>query len=101
MPRQHRRLATTTRSRVLRHVLNVAIEAGVIYSNAAAAVKRAAVAGKEIALPTHRQIQRADCGNARGPQPRFAQLRRLRGGLGIHGCRNGEARRDRMARRGF
>src|SRR6266567_1956937 len=37
---------------VLRHVLNVAIEAGVIYSNPAAALKRAAIRGKEIALPT-------------------------------------------------
>src|SRR6266567_4758999 len=37
---------------ILRHVLNVAVEAGVVYSNAAAIVKRAAVRGKEIALPT-------------------------------------------------
>src|SRR6266849_3940245 len=37
---------------VLRHVLNVAVESGVVYSNAAAVVKRAAVRGKEIALPT-------------------------------------------------
>ena len=37
---------------ILRHVLNVAVEAGVVYSNAAAAVKRAPIRGKEIALPT-------------------------------------------------
>jgi integrase len=37
---------------VLRHILNVAVEAGVVYSNATAVVKRAAVRGKEIALPT-------------------------------------------------
>ncbi len=37
---------------LLRHVLNVAIEAGVIYSNPAAAVKRAAIRAKEIALPS-------------------------------------------------
>ena len=37
---------------VLRHVLNIAVESGVVYSNAAAVVKRAAVPGKEIALPT-------------------------------------------------
>jgi integrase len=36
---------------VLRHVLDVAREAGVIYSNAADAVKRAPVRGKAIALP--------------------------------------------------
>jgi integrase len=37
---------------LLRHVLNVAIEAGVIYSNSAAPLKRAAIRGKEIALPS-------------------------------------------------
>jgi hypothetical protein len=37
---------------VLRHVLNVAIEAGVIYSNPAATVKRVTVRGKHISLPT-------------------------------------------------
>src|SRR5437016_10770324 len=36
---------------LLRHVLNVAIEAGVIYSNAAAAMKHSPVRGKEIVLP--------------------------------------------------
>ena len=37
---------------ILRHVVNVAVETGVIYSNPAAVVKRAAVRGKQIALPT-------------------------------------------------
>jgi integrase len=37
---------------VLRHVLNVAVECGVVYSNAAVVVKRASVRGKDIALPT-------------------------------------------------
>src|SRR5204863_7048555 len=37
---------------ILRHVLNVAVESSVIYSNPAATVKRAAVRGKEISLPT-------------------------------------------------
>jgi integrase len=37
---------------ILRHVLNVAVETGVIYSNPAAIVKRAAVRGKQISLPT-------------------------------------------------
>ena len=40
---------------ILRHVLNVAVEAGVVYSNAAAAVKRAPIRGKKIALPIERQ----------------------------------------------
>src|SRR5262249_2931216 len=37
---------------VLRHVLNVAVEAGLIYSNPAATLRRAAVRGKQISLPT-------------------------------------------------
>ena len=37
---------------LLRHILSLAIEAGVIYSNPAAALKRAPLRGKEIALPS-------------------------------------------------
>ena len=37
---------------LLRHVLSIAVEAGVIYSNPAAILKRAAIRGKEIALPS-------------------------------------------------
>jgi len=37
---------------LLRHVLSIAIEAGVVYSNPAAVLKRAAIRGKEIALPS-------------------------------------------------
>jgi integrase len=37
---------------LLRHVLNVAIEAGVIYGNPSAALKRAAIRAKKIALPS-------------------------------------------------
>jgi len=37
---------------LLRHVLSIAIEAGVIYSNPAVVLKRAAIRGKEIALPS-------------------------------------------------
>jgi len=37
---------------LFRHVLNIAIERGVIYSNPASALKRAAIRGKEIALPS-------------------------------------------------
>ena len=69
---------------VLRHVLNVAVEAGVVYSNAAAAVKRAAGAREGNRAAEHRQIQRADCGNACGPQPRLSELCRLRVRLGVH-----------------
>jgi integrase len=37
---------------VLRHVLNIGIEAGVIYNNPAAALRRATIRAKEIALPS-------------------------------------------------
>jgi integrase len=37
---------------LLRHILNVAIEAGVIYANPAATLKRAAIRAKEIPLPS-------------------------------------------------
>ena len=37
---------------LLRHVFAIAIEAGVLYSNPAAVLKRAAIRGKEIALPS-------------------------------------------------
>jgi integrase len=37
---------------LLRHVLNVAIEAGVIYANPAATLKRTAIRAKEVALPS-------------------------------------------------
>jgi integrase len=54
--REYRKKVSATRYNntvsVLRHVLNVAVEAGVVYSNAAAAVKRASVRSKEISLPT-------------------------------------------------
>ena len=36
---------------LVRHVLSIAIEAGVIYNNPTAALKRAAIRGKEITLP--------------------------------------------------
>jgi len=37
---------------LLRHVLSIAVEPGVIYCNPAAILKRAAIRGKEIALPS-------------------------------------------------
>ena len=57
---------------LLRHVLNVAIEAGVIYSNPAAALKRAAIRGKEIALPSTDKFNALIDGDARRPQSRFS-----------------------------
>ena len=77
---------------LLRHILNVAIDAGVIYSNPAAALKRAAIRGKEIALPT------IDKFNALIDEMRAGQSRDskdcadLAAGLAFTGCRIGEGR---------
>ena len=76
---------------LLRHVLNVAIEAGVIYSNPAATLKRAAIRRKEIALPT------IDKFNALVAEMRAGRSRDSRNcadfalGLAVTGMRKGEA----------
>jgi integrase len=76
---------------LLRHVLNVAIEAGVIYSNPAAALKRAVIRGKEIALPS------TDSFNALVAEMRAGHSRDSRNcadfalGLAVTGMRKGEA----------
>jgi len=76
---------------LLRHVLNVAIEAGVIYSNPAAALKRVAIRGKEIALPS------TDSFNGRVDEMRSGYSRDSRNcadvalGLAVTGMRKGEA----------
>ena len=76
---------------LLRHVLNVAIEAGVIYSNPAAALKRVAIRGKEIALPS------TDSFNALVEEMRAGHSRDSRNcadfarGLAVTGMRKGEA----------
>jgi integrase len=76
---------------VLRHVLNVAMEAGVIYSNPAAALKRAAIRGKEITLPTIEKF------NALVAEMRAGHSRDSRNcadfalGLAVTGMRKGEA----------
>ena len=94
--RAYRRTVSPTRYNntvsILRHVLNVAVEAGVVYSNAATAVKRAPVRAKEIALPT------IDKFNALVAEMRAGQSRDsincadLACGLAFTGCRIGEAR---------
>jgi integrase len=76
---------------VLRHVLSVAVEAGVVYSNAAAVVKRAAVRGKQISLPTmdrfNALIEEMRAGHSRDSEncADFAL------GLAVTGMRKGEA----------
>jgi integrase len=77
---------------VLRHVLNVAIEAGVIYNNPAAVVKRAAVRGKQIFLPTIDKFN-ALIGEMRAGHSRDSMnCADLASGLAFTGCRIGEAR---------
>ena len=76
---------------VLRHVLNVAIEAGVIYSNPAATVKRVPVRGKHISLPTiakfNALIDEMRAGHSRDSQ----NCADLAEGFAFTGCRKGEA----------
>ena len=77
---------------VLRHVLNVAVEAGVIYSNPAATVKRVMVRGKKISLPTTGKFN-ALIGAMRAGHSRDSQnCADLTEGLAFTGCRIGEAR---------
>jgi integrase len=77
---------------VLRHVLNVAVECGVVYSNAAAAVKRAPVRPKEIALPTIDKFN-ALIDEMRADHSRDSMnCADLAAGLAFTGCRIGEGR---------
>jgi integrase len=77
---------------VLRHVLNVAVEAGVIYSNPAATVKRAAVRGKEITLPTIEKFNAMIAEMRSGHSRDSINCADLAAGLAFTGCRIGEAR---------
>ncbi len=76
---------------LLRHVLNVAIEAGVIYANPAAALKRATIRTREIALPSNERF------NAMLEEIRGGHSRDSRNcadfvlGLAVTGMRKGEA----------
>jgi Site-specific recombinase XerC len=76
---------------LLRHVLNVAIEAGVIYSNPAAGLKRAAIRGKKIALPSidkfNALIDEMRAGHSRDS----INCADFAAGLAFTGCRLGEA----------
>ncbi len=76
---------------VLGHILSVAIEAGVIYANPAAALKRATIRQKEIALPSTEKF------NAMVEEMQSAHSRDSRNcadftlGLAVTGMRKGEA----------
>lgn len=77
---------------VLRHVLNVAVESSVVYSNAAAVVKRAAVRGKEIALPTIDKFNAMIAEMRAGHSRDSINCADFAAGLAFTGCRVGEAR---------
>jgi integrase len=77
---------------ILRHILNVAIEAGVIYSNPAAALKRAAIRGKEIALPTIDKFNALIAEMRAGHSRDSINCADFASGLAFTGCRVGEAR---------
>src|SRR5437764_2371563 len=77
---------------VLRHVLNVAVESGVVYSNGAAVVKRAAVRGKEIALPTIQNFNAMIAEMRAGHSRDSVNCADFAAGLAFTGCRVGEAR---------
>jgi integrase len=76
---------------LLRHVLNVAIESGVIYANPAALVKRLTARGKHISLPTtdkfNAMIEEMRAGHGRDSR----NCADLTEGLAFTGCRKGEA----------
>jgi integrase len=77
---------------VLRHVLNVAVETGVIYSNSAAVVKRTAVRGKQIALPATEKFNALIAEMRAGHSRDSINCADFAAGLAFTGCRIGEAR---------
>jgi integrase len=77
---------------ILRHVLNVAVECGVVYSNAAALVKRAGLRGKQISLPTTDKFNAMIAEMRVGHSRDSINCADLASGLAFTGCRIGEAR---------
>jgi len=76
---------------LLRHVFAVAVEAGVIYANPAAALKRAPLRGKEVRLPAAAQFN-AMVGEMRNGHGRFSRdCADFVEGLAYTGMRKGEA----------
>jgi integrase len=77
---------------VLRHVLNVAIEAGVVYSNAAGGMRRTAVRGKQISLPSPDKFNAMIAEMRVGHSRDSINCADFAAGLAFTGCRVGEAR---------
>jgi integrase len=76
---------------LLRNVLAIAIEAGVIYSNPAGALKRAAIRGKEIALPSTDKFNALISEMRAGHSRDSISCGDFAAGLAFTGCRKGEA----------
>ena len=70
----------------------MAVEAGVVYSNSAALVKRAAVRGKDIALPTIEKFNALIAEMGAGHSRDSMNCGDFAAGLAFTGCRVGEAR---------
>jgi integrase len=77
---------------ILRHVLAVAVEAGVVYSNAAAAVKRARVRCKEIKLPSIGKFNALIAEMRAGHSRDSINCADFASGLAFTGCRISEAK---------
>ena len=76
---------------VLRHVLNVAVETGVVYSNAAVVVKRAPVRCKEIKLPSIDKFNGLISEMRAGHSRDSINCADFAAGLAFTGCRVSEA----------
>jgi integrase len=76
---------------VLRHILNVAVDAGVVYSNAASEVQRAPVRGKEISLPSLDKFNALIAEMSAGHSRDSKNCADLAEGLAVTGMRKGEA----------
>jgi integrase len=76
---------------LLQHILNVAIESGVIYANPAAALKRAAIRSKEIALPSTDKFNALVEEICNGHSRHSHNCADFALGLAVTGMRKGEA----------
>jgi integrase len=76
---------------LLRHILAIAIEAGVLYSNPAAALKRVGIRAKEIALPSTDKFNALLIEMRNGHSRYSPHCADFAAGLAFTGCRKGEA----------
>lgn len=93
--RRFRKVASSTRYNntiaALRHVLDVAIEAGVIYGNPAAKLERVPIRPKQLTLPSRDEFLRLVQAVERAGAWCSRDCANLLRGLAFTGCRKGEA----------